>query len=188
MSKFKVILTNSSMGVTVGSATVSGQSGKRYGYSFYSDKYRCHAIEMTLEEYEAAVNDLSNAWHMARRKWVPHFVEVAGENVVTPVNNPLLRDTAIGWARQLSKEDIQQIARDAGLIITAVPIEANPIQENRMDAMVASVGDTVSCDYLPDRYWSLIKIAKEEGANVAGLKKIADLQAAILTHRQQKAA
>lgn len=197
MSKFIVVLTNAAHGITVGTVAVCGNSGKRYGHSQYSDKYRCHAIEMTLEEYRIAKEDLARGWHKAMCKWVPDFIKIE-ESEVNAVNNPVLRDTAIGWARQLSAEDITAIAREHGLIITAVPID--PIQENRMDALIASVGaaaepsstpfsDGLEGSQLPTKYLSLCKLARDEGVDISGLERKGEaVRAAILAHRQQKAA
>src|SRR5258708_3853638 len=109
----KVILTNKSIGVTQGTVSVCGHSRKPFGYSRYSDKYGCHILELSLEDYEKAIEDLSRNWHRSRGKWVPHFVE--GEivqTIVSPENNAALRETAIGWARQLSSDDIKKIASE----------------------------------------------------------------------------
>lgn len=201
MSKFIVVLTNTSHGITVGTVAVCGNSGKRYGHSQYSDKYRCHAIHMTLEEYRIAKDDLARGWHKALCKWVPDFIKVE-ETEVNAVNNPVLRDTAINWARQLSVADITAIAREHGLIITAVPIEkeADQIQENRMDALIASVGaaaepsstpfsDGLEGSQLPTKYLSLCKLARDEGVDISALPRTGEaVRAAILSHRQQKAA
>lgn len=195
MSKFKIVLTNAAHGITVGTVAVCGNSGKRYGHSQYSDKYRCHAIEMTLEEYEVACDDLSRGWHKALCKWVPHFVEVQ-ESEVNAANNPVLRDTAIGWARQLSAEDITAIAREHGLIITAVPIEnppRNPTWAQEVGTLLREelkeqIVENMAAD-LPTKYLSLCKLARDEGVDISGLERKGEaVRAAILAHRQQKAA
>lgn len=181
MSKFIVVLTNANHGITVGTVAVCGHSGKRYGHSTYSDKYRCHAIEMSLEQYRLAKDDLARGWHKALCKWVPDFIEVE-ETEVNAVNNPVLRDTAINLARQLSADDIRNIAGEKGLIITAIPIEIPPAS-----APVVQVLTMPS--ELPIKYLSLCKLAREERVDISGLPRTGEaVRAAILAQRQQKAA
>lgn len=213
MSKFIIVLTNASYGVTVGTVAVCGNSGKRYGHSTYSDKWRCHAIEMTLPEYEVACDDLARGWHKALCKWVPHFVEVQ-ETVVTAQNNEALRETAIRWASQLSAEDIKQIAAEKHLIIMAVPIEGLSLSEtvhfvkegiewNLSDKSVPdqplgaiatrfltnAAANAVASGEFPTKYLSLCKMARDEGIDISALPRTGEaVRAAILAHRQQKAA
>lgn len=175
----KVILANKSLGITQGTVSVTGHSRRHLGYSAYSDAWKCHVIELSIGDYEKCIDDLSRNWHKSRGRWVPHFVE--GEvvaNVVSPENNAALRETAIGWARQLTAADITQIAKEHGLIVTVVPIE--------MAEQAAAIRST---DDLPTKYFSLCKIAKDEGVDITGLPRKGEaVRAAILAHRQQKAA
>lgn len=205
MRTHKVVLTNSSIGITVSTVAVCGHSGKRYGHSIYSDKYRCHTIEMTPEEYETAADDLSRGWHKALCKWVPHFVQGAASNVVTPENNEALRLICMESARKLSSEDITAIAREHGLIITAVPIEVPPagapvvqVLNVHSDPPMAAIAtrfitnaaaSAVASGELPTKYLSLCKMARDEGIDISALPRKGEaVRAAILTHRQQKAA
>lgn len=191
MSKFIVVLTNAAHGITVGTVAVCGNSGKRYGHSQYSDKYRCHAIEMTPEEYEVACDDLARGWHKALCKWVPHFVEVA-ENVITPENNEALREMVSTMAAKLTDADIRRIAQERGIILMTVPIETAA----SISIPHLSIGDPSdparameTYQTLPTKYLSLCKLARDEGVDISGLERKGEaVRAAILTHRQQKAA
>lgn len=176
MSNHRVILVNQSLGITQGSVVVSGHSRKPYGYSKYEAKYGGHVIEMSPEEYRKAANDLARNWHKSRCKWVPFFETVEEPaKVVEPANSPELREIALGWARTLTKEDIAALAADM-IVPEPVAPESQVVQQ------------PVVSSELPNRYWSLVKIAKDEGATYEGLKKITDLQACILANRQKKAA
>jgi hypothetical protein len=69
-------LVNYEIGYGVPPRPVQGYSGKTYAKSRYSSKLRCHVAEISVADYNKAALDLSKAWHMARRKWVPIIPEV----------------------------------------------------------------------------------------------------------------
>lgn len=74
----KVILKNPEMGHGP-SRTLVGKSGKVYGNSRYSVEHRCQIVEMTLEQFQVASDDLWRATNMVFRRWWPMFVSEKNE-------------------------------------------------------------------------------------------------------------
>lgn len=189
----KVILANRSLGITAGTVSVSGHSRRHLGYSTYSDRWGCHVVELTLEDYEACIDDLSRNWHKSRGRWVPHFVEgdaVPSKVIVTQESHAGLREMITNLASKLTDDDIRRIANERGIILTVTVIDNHADQGSTIPIpQLASVGDTVSTGELPTKYLSLCKIAREEGVDISGLERKGEaVRAAILNHRQQKAA
>lgn len=191
MSNHRVILVNQSLGITQGSVVVSGHSRKPYGYSKYEAKHGGHVIEMTPEEYRKAANDLARNWHKSRCKWVPFFEAIEEPaKVIEPANSPELREMRLELARNLSSDELLAILGERGTlaeIAAKFTTAATEITSPVIPETTVTNQTTIQTD-LPNRYWSLVKIAKDEGATYEGLKKITDLQGAILANRQKKAA
>ncbi len=167
----------------MGSVVVCGHSRKHLGYSRYSDQYRCHVLEMTPEQYEAAAEDLSRNWHRSRCKWVPHFVNVVEEpaKVIEPQDNPQLRELMRTSAQKLSDEDLVQILKERGSFMVITPTDTKPAQGTTITIPgLAAAG-------LPNHYWPLLKICKTEGVPLDNVKGIVAMQQAILNHRQKAA-
>ncbi len=182
---YSVILANKSLGISMGSVVVCGHSRKHLGYSRYSDQYRCHVLEMTPEQYEAAAEDLSRNWHRSRCKWVPHFVNVVEEpaKVIEPKDNPQLRELMLASARKLSREDIQMLADEAGVLL----VDKDPARGTTITMETLAEDFHKSSLGLPNHYWPLLKICKSEGVPLDNVKGIVAMQQAILNHRQKAA-
>ncbi len=172
----KVLLVNHSVGITTQTMAVVGHSRKTYGQSRYDNRFNAHVFEMSNEDYEKAANDLARNWHKSRCKWVPHFLET--EKVVDVQTSPQLREIALGWASKLSKDDIAMLAEQQGLFAPA----AQTITTGRVS------GKSEPAEEWPKKWFGLLGLAKREGVNVTGLKTADAVKAAILAHRQQKAA
>lgn len=187
MSTHKVVLVNTSMGVTHGSVVVSGHSRKVYGMSRFIDKWKGHAFEMTMEAYAAAIPDIARNWHKSRCKWIPYFVEVEEPaKVVTPETSPELRQLCINSAQQLSTDDLKEILGNRNEMFHE---ETDKLAELTVSAVAKVLMRDIGIDIsLPDRYWPLVKICENEGIEHKGTRKIPALQALIIAHRQKKAA
>ena len=75
---YKVQLINKDLGRSCLFGRVQGLSGKSYATS------RCqpdgsHVAELTAEEYEKAVDDISRGWQRPLCRWIPRFVELREE-------------------------------------------------------------------------------------------------------------
>jgi hypothetical protein len=59
---------------------LQGLSGRRYGSpSRWDGPRRGQVVELTLQQYAEAIDDIRRAWHQPRRTWVPHFVQKPSE-------------------------------------------------------------------------------------------------------------
>jgi len=74
MSEAKVLLLNADLSSAAGPQLLQGFSGKTYAVSRWCAAYNCHAIEMTVAEYEACRDDLRRAVHLMMRRWYPKFI------------------------------------------------------------------------------------------------------------------
>lgn len=85
MDTFKVRFVNKEIGSVCPSSRLQGMSGKTYGTS-HREAGALHVVEMSLEEYEKCIEDVSRAYHLPMRRWVPHFVRERVEPQEKPSN------------------------------------------------------------------------------------------------------
>lgn len=179
MSTHKILLVNKSIGIGVQSVVVSGHSRKVYGHSNYDQKFCGHIFEMTPEAYAKAADDLARNWHKSRCKWVPRFVtsEGASETLVTPMMNEDLRALYQKSAAMLASADLIAILADRGISVRSSIPEPEIVEQ-----AIVPHGTSVE---LPTKWWPLVKIAKDEGMNIDGIKGIKPMQEAIREHRRR---
>lgn len=72
--KNHVILLNRGLGSCHQSQIVQGYGGEFVGNSRYDSRFNCHSVTITNERYEQIAASLSQAQHIALRRWEPHFV------------------------------------------------------------------------------------------------------------------
>jgi hypothetical protein len=90
--KFRILLVNYDLSFNTPTMSIQGISGKTYGHSTWKklpaplnrDKADAHWIELTPEEYDRCILDVSRCWHMPLRHWVPRFI----------VEDPIIRTDA----------------------------------------------------------------------------------------------
>ena len=75
--KNTILLINYEMGYGTPPVRVQGYSGATYATSQFDSKHGCHVAKITVAEYNKAAKDLSRAWHLSMRRWVPLIPEVA---------------------------------------------------------------------------------------------------------------
>ena len=74
MDKPRVLLFNRDLTSAVPPQLLQGNSGKTYGVSRWNAQFNCHAVEMSLAEFETCSEDLRLALRMPMRQWWPRFV------------------------------------------------------------------------------------------------------------------
>ena len=77
--KTKVLLLNRELGSHCVLGRVQGYSGKTYATSRYLIGHNAHVAELSLEDYNAAIEDISRNWHRPNCRWVPKFVQTPDE-------------------------------------------------------------------------------------------------------------
>ena len=68
-------LINYEMGYGTPPVRVQGYSGATYATSRFDSQHGCHVAKITVAEYNKAAKDLSRAWHLSMRRWVPMIPE-----------------------------------------------------------------------------------------------------------------
>ena len=149
---------NYSLGYGIGGRKMQGYSGKVYGkLSRWSDKFKAQTVTIDLNEadYIAVVKDLSRAWDLSQRKWVP-VPEFSGSKLVdepAPHGNDPFADFSIEHPHEIPA---------AGVVVTDATPE--PL----------SAGS---------KFFTLKGVAAEEGVDIAHCKTNAERYAAIAAHR-----
>ena len=70
----KILLLNPDLTYGTPPQMLQGLSGRTYAMSRWHAVYHCHAVEMSLEEFEKSWQDLQRAVHLPLRRWFPRFV------------------------------------------------------------------------------------------------------------------
>ena len=81
MKNYKVQFVNFDLGRGAIIGHVCGISGKSYLMSRYRNG-RHEAEPISLERYAEIIRDVSGAWHLPMRRWIPLFVEAGNETHV----------------------------------------------------------------------------------------------------------
>jgi hypothetical protein len=112
MNAPKVILINRMLGFGGLNTALKGQSGKAYGQiSRYSPEYKCHIVELSLEEYEAGREDIFKKMRSSMSGfmlWEPQFV--LGEAAPSVVPFP-----ALGIDAKMPFNQAVKMAKAAGV-------------------------------------------------------------------------
>lgn len=121
MDTFKVRFVNKEIGSVCPSCKLQGMSGKTYGTS-HRESGALHVVEMSLENYEKCIEDVSRAYHLPMRRWVPHFVREQVEPQEKPSEESRLRHlrhfSLISEAKQAGVDTALVTSRDE--MITAI--------------------------------------------------------------------
>lgn len=160
----RILFINYELHFNTPTATLQGASGKVYGISTWKpipvelakEKADAHWVEVTQAEYDACILDVSRAWHVPMKRWVPRFVKGSPAVKTAPAMSPLKTQPEYNNA--------------------AAQAEEKP-------AWVAGRPDTIPQN---TRYWTLVKMARDEGADITGLKALPAIREAIYRARDAK--
>lgn len=152
---------------------VQGARGEPLGVSRFDGTKSFHTLKLSLEDYEKNAQSIAGVSHLAMRNWEPHFVIEDG--AVEPVVEPEI-----------------PVVPMAGIPVAKEPehpkVDAKPMPEPRHP-------DTFSApppSYEPAKsdldvpYFSLKKIAKNEGVDISEAEGTDHIKALIRKKREEK--
>lgn len=182
--KVKVVLYNRNLTSVCAPQMVTGARGEVLGHSKFDGTKSFHTLEMPLEDYEKNAQSIAGVSHLAMRNWEPHFV-VEGYDLLTgnTINiSEKLREAEIPVAPMPGIPQAKYPEPPKVADVKPMPEPRNPDTYSAPPPFVP----TQAKDDLSVPFFSLKKIAAQEGVDISEAEGMDGIRALIRKAREAK--